>query len=393
MLKFLIAIFCLITLIVQSTNAATCSSASYVDNYDSLPSAPVFPTATLSADLTPAVTSDNPLTQNHWSEMARLSDFRPAAFTPTANPSQTNCPHLASGLVNWHDPSTWGGSIPKNGQDITIPAGKNVLIASCSIDPSFVFGTITIPAGASLVFGDAPINISAKGFNVQGSFLAGSPTCRLRNHIQVTLFGSRGAQPLPAEPPVKGIAVYGRADIHGVQYYPTWTRLAMTAEIGDSIIFVQDMVNWQPGQTIFITTTELKDARDFTHNEVRVITAVYKTTLGSKVAAIQLDSPLDYVHFGGSQYQAEVGLQSRNILIQGDPNNSEPTDVSNPVCKDSGSGSTYPCPNKYLTGFGGHVQVIGPGSIGRFSGIELFRMGQTNVLGRYPLHFLSLIHI
>jgi len=188
---------------------------------------------------------------------------------------------------------------------------------------------------------------------------------------------------------VKGIAVTGQIDIHGMQFFPTWSRLAMTAEIGDKYVFLQDMVNWQPGQQIFITTTELKDARDWHRNEVRTIVKVWKTTIDATVAAIELDTPLTYKHYGGREYQAEVGLLSRNIVVQGDASNSNPTDTVNATCTDptGGTKSTYPCPNKYLTGFGGHIQVMTAGAKGRFSGLQLYRMGQTNVLGRYPLHW------
>ena len=31
--------------------------------------------------------------------------------------------------------------------------------------------------------------------------------------------------------------------------------------------------------------------------------------------------------------------------------------------------------------------MVGNSSQGRFSGVEMYRVGQTNVLGRYPLHF------
>ena len=38
-----------------------------------------------------------------------------------------------------------------------------------------------------------------------GSLQAGSVSCRLRNAISITLHGSRGGQPLPADPTVKGV--------------------------------------------------------------------------------------------------------------------------------------------------------------------------------------------
>jgi len=372
-----------------SSTFTICSSATYKDSYTSLPSAAVFPTSTLSAALTRTPSSDDPLTENHWSEVAKYGNYRPPAFTPVANPTQTNCPHLWTNTSNWHNPAIWsGGAIPTNGSNINIPANTAVLVASCSIDPSFVFGNITIPVGSALILGDASIAISASGFTVAGAFLVGSPTCRLRNSLSITLYGSRDAQPLPAPSVVKGIAVTGQIDIHGMQYFPTWSRLAMTARVNDTVIFIQDVVNWQAGQSIFITTTEIKDSRDWHRNEVRNIVSVQLTTLGTSVAAITVDEPLSYLHYGGSEYQAEVGLLTRNILVQGDAFNSEATDNQNASCTDStGAGSTYPCTDQFLTGFGGHVQVMTVGAIGRFSGVELYRMGQTNQLGRYPLHF------
>jgi cell migration-inducing and hyaluronan-binding protein len=40
-----------------------------------------------------------------------------------------------------------------------------------------------------------------------------------------------------------------------------------------------------------------------------------------------------------------------------------------------------------LTGYGGHVLVDGEAATARVAGVEFYRMGQTNVMGRYPLHF------
>lgn len=49
--------------------------------------------------------------------------------------------------------------MPANGAAVTIPANTAVLVSSCSINPAFVFGVITIPASSKLIFGDAEINI------------------------------------------------------------------------------------------------------------------------------------------------------------------------------------------------------------------------------------------
>ena len=48
--------------------------------------------------------------------------------------------------------------------------------------------------------------------------------------------------------------------------------------------------------------------------------------------------------------------------------------------------SGVPCNDTLLTGYGGHVMAEGTGATLRVSGVELVRMGQTNVIGRYPMH-------
>lgn len=131
----------------------------------------------------------------------------------------------------------------------------------------------------------------------------------------------------------------------------------MTATPRSSWIFIQDIVNWQPGQTIVITTTELKDSRDWHRNEERVIAEVRITSLGKNVSAIRVTEPRSYLHYGGREYQPEVALLSRNIVIQGDPINSEPTDKLNVSCTTRDSLSAFPCEKSFLTGFGAHIMI------------------------------------
>jgi hypothetical protein len=365
-------------LFCSRVHAFPCANPSTVDSFSGLPQSPIFPTAYLPNAATGGFITD------HWSEKAIME--RPPKISPLANPSLTNCPHLQSGLSNWHDPNTWGGIVPTGNKDVNVPVGKHVLISSCSIDPNNVFGIINVPAGSSLIFADAQISIKAKGFKVNGKFLIGSPTCRLRNKITITLSAPRQDN-APRE--YKGIYVEGgQIDVHGVRYTPTWSRLAKTANPGDSVIYIQDVVNWQPGQTIVVTTTEKKDARDWHRNEEKIIQNVYLVNGFTSISAIQLTTPLQYKHYGGSEYQAEVGLLSRNIVIQGDASNSEPTDTNPSVCYDkSNPGSSYPCPNSYLTGYGAHVLVAMNTAIARFEGVEFYRVGQTNQLAKYPVHF------
>ena len=384
------------TTMTTTTHAANfpCASSSYSDASATPPDSPTRTTTLAPAASVFVPSADDPLTQNHWSEVVNLAAYRPALpALDTPQPTRTGCPHLTTpALKNWHDPATWGGSLPAAGTSFSLPANTNVLLSSCSVDPAVVYGNITIPTGSQLIFADADIAIRATGFIVRGALRAGSATCRLASKITITLHGSRAQFPvLPANEWIKGIFVTsgGTLDLHGVQYSPTWTRLARTASVGDSVIYIQDVPNWQPGQQILISTTELKDSRDFTRNEVRTISSVSKTTLGSSVAAVVLTTPLSFRHYGGREYQAEVALLSRNIVVQGDETNAEPVEPPNKVNCTSADGSLYPCNDnpRLLQGFGAHIMVTGSSSSGRFSGLQVFRGGQTNVLARYPIHF------
>jgi hypothetical protein len=222
----------------------------------------------------------------------------------------------------------------------------------------------------------------------------------------------------------------------------------------DGHLLLQDCVTWPVDGQVVITTTEFKDSREHNFNEVRSIASVECVTIFAQdFGKITLQEPLAHRHYAGvREYQAEVGLLTRSIRIQGDAS-SEPADVPSVgercthigrVGETNGDGTIkkelftiIPCTeNHYLTGYGGLlpslcvflwavvcgsvcvcccqyvcVSVLSassralilptsttpPPALGhtliktnataRISSIEFFRMGQTNTLGRYPLHF------
>lgn len=73
-----------------------------------------------------------------------------------------------------------------------------------------------------------------------------------------------------------------------------------------------------------------------------------------------LTEALRWPHYGGSEYQAEVGLLSRSITL------------SSPAASEEKQR-------------GGHVHV--DGGQARLRGVLAFRLGQRNTLGTYPFHF------
>ena len=315
---------------------------------------------------------------------------------------RTKCPHEEPDLIDWHDASIWSsGSIPVAGDDVVLPTGANVLINRSVIG---TLGLVTIPETSSLVIGEAAeetIEIDAMGFDVKGSLIAGSESCRIERPVVITLHGDRPddfddfGRSSTATPTYKGIAVDGGLlDLHGKRFYRTWSRIARTVLVGDNTIHLQDEVNWEAGQQIVLVTSAMKDARDFHQNEVHTISSVMDLATGEG-SIITIQGQAEYNHLASLNYQVEVGLLSRSIIIQGAADDSEPNDPddgSYTMTSDAdGRRSVYgttgmPNPNKELTGFGGHVMVMNEG-LGYVEGVEFYRMGQTNVLGRYPMHF------
>lgn len=180
----------------------------------------------------------------------------------------------------------------------------------------------------------------------------GSETCRLFSKISITFYGTR--QQIPTQG--KGIVVSetGTLDLHGKQYNPTWTRLAASVFPGDTRIYLQHAVNWEAGQKIMLTTAGIFDLY-YDMNEVLTIRSV-----NQKV--VDLVTPARRYHHAGAEYQNEVALLSRRILLQG--------------AEDSVAGA-----------FGGHVMIMGEG---RVRGVETFRMGQNNTIARYPVSYATL---
>jgi len=329
----------------------------------------------------------------------------PDPTEPNDEEERSNCPHESTDLLDWDSSSTWeNGGLPGSGENVILPFNSRIIIRR-SVD--VILGVITIPPSSELIFdenGDG-ITLDVRGIMVLGKLTIGSDTCRIEAPVTITLHGSRPNDAVTnvREPTYKGIDVTdgGVLSLHGKRFFRTWTRLAATAEPGDTIIMLQNKVNWLPGQEIVLVTTAMKDSREWHRNEVAIVQSVIQnpTVPSGEVigSAVILESPISYQHVANSGYQGEVGLLTRQIVIQGDESTSEPTDPDPLNCKynsQTSPGTTRyiygdrhrPCPNTELTGFGGHV-IVRNGSKGYVEGVELYRMGQTNVLGRYPMHF------
>jgi cell migration-inducing and hyaluronan-binding protein len=191
-----------------------------------------------------------------------------------------------------------------------------------------------------------------------GRFSAGTDSSPFRHHLNITLLGERGES---TEMPTFGTKVLavdgGTLELHG-QTASSWLRLGTTAHAGSNqLILEEPPADWDPGARILVASTDF----DPHQAEERTIAKVNGTS-------VLLTEPLSFTHYGEIQYfggkaldeRAEVGLLTKNILIQGDATSD-------------------------ATEFG--CQVMARAGELRLSNVEVKNCGQRSSLARYPVHF------
>jgi hypothetical protein len=145
----------------------------------------------------------------------------------------------------------------------------------------------------------------------------------------------------------------GTLNLHGNRTN-SWTKLSKTAEAGSNSIQVLNATGWRAGDMIVLASTDF----DPHQAERRTIASINGNT-------ITLDKKLDYMHFGKITFdvdeRGEVGMLSRNIVIQASPDADQ-------------------------TLFGGHIMAMNASKM-FVEGVELNRMGQNMHLARYPIHW------
>jgi cell migration-inducing and hyaluronan-binding protein len=255
-----------------------------------------------------------------------------------------------AGLPQWSDAATWApASIPAAGQDVVIPAGDTVVL---NVSPP-ALAQLRIE-GTLLVSDTADVELQAQEILVSGQFSVGTEAELHQRRVTITLSSGRGAPGVGTK--VLAVLPGGTLDLHGERRLG-WTRLANTAEAGASSLQLERAHDWRAGDRIVIASTDF----DPNHAEERVVT-------GGSGTQLMLDAPLTHRHWGLMQQvagksvdeRAEVGLLTRNVVIRGD--------------------------EESVGGFGGHVISLA-GATMRVEGVELYRMGQAGIVGRYPLHW------
>ncbi len=254
--------------------------------------------------------------------------------------------------MRWSDPSAWADhTVPAAGADVTIPEGRTVLL---DVSPPPL---ASISVNGALVFDEADLDVTAGWITVQGTFRVGTASQPFQHRATITLTGSPDAPSGIGMGNNRVLGVLGGTlDLHG-QPRTGWTRLAATAPAGATQLVLESAPDWRAGDKLVVAST------DFDPNRAEVVTVT-----GRSGPMVMLAQPLAFAHYGELQTiaghtvdeRAEVGLLTRNILIQGDSASS-------------------------AGGYGGHI--MGMGGTLRVEGVELHFMGQKGLMARYPMHW------
>ncbi len=255
----------------------------------------------------------------------------------------------------WSDAATWPDKkVPGKDAAVTIEKDMNVVL---DVSP-MPLRSLTI--NGKLSFADnKDLELTTEWIMVHGELEIGTEAKPHTRKATITLTDNVKDEDMSGiggtnDRSDRGIMMMGGTlNLHGNRTN-SWTKLSRTAEAGSNSIEVLNAAQWRVGDMIVLASTDF----DPHQAERRTIAAI-------RGNAITLDKKLDYMHYGkitfGVDERGEVGMLSRNILIQASPDADQ-------------------------TLFGGHIMAM-VGSKMFVEGVELNRMGQNMHLARYPIHW------
>eukprot|EP00051_Salpingoeca_urceolata_P019992 m.295984 g.295984 ORF g.295984 m.295984 type:complete len:3942 (+) comp19518_c0_seq1:299-12124(+) len=279
-------------------------------------------------------------------------------------------------LDSWSRPNTWAGDeLPIAGDSVVVPKGQTVLL---DVSPPCLF---LVLVQGRLVFDRKDIDFCAHYILVQGGTLeVGTEEEPFLQRAVITLRGDKyddveiphiGSKVLAVQDATfthhdhgaghhVAEADRGTLDVHGRPRMRVWTKVAQTAEAGDTELVVSEPVDYETGDQLVLTSSSISM---YETEEVEVVAR------SADNLTLTLSAPLKYRH-ESSFYEhdgevvdmrIEVGLLSRNVVIQGDEASKEQN-------------------------FGVHT-IAAHGGTYRIENTEVRNCGQMGNLGRYCVHY------
>jgi G8 domain/Secretion system C-terminal sorting domain len=315
-----------------------------------------------------------------WLSYGNQSSYTPPSDSPE---SITLCSGLNQGQViiqpiksgSWADDSTWpNGTKPTANDDVVVPNNITLtMVGICRAKTILVNGILNAIKGQEQ---NASIDLQTQSIMVENNGLLEIGTEAVpyiaTGKCNITFLGDNSNKTNVNH---KALMVMGggKLELHG-KARRSWTNIAVTANAGTTQITLKEAVNWEVGDKIALTSTELATGAAKAWNNVDEAEIIL---LSQNKKTLTLKSPLKFKHIGGSKMYTrtkdgkkwnvdifgEVGLLSHYIKIQG-----EMGQVNE------------------AAGFGGHTMLM-KGSISHVEHVEFYKMGQKGIVGRYPFHW------
>jgi hypothetical protein len=289
----------------------------------------------------------------------------------------------------WSDRATWGGTKPISGAAVLIPAGKQILLD----ENTPALGALTIE-GELFFKAEATVELSADVIYVQrnAALRAGSAAEPFTGLATITLRSTDIAASAAAMG-TRGILVSsgGKLELFGKSTNVPWTKLNAHANAGTTNLTLEKAVDWKAGDQIVIAPTEWYGAVWVTQAVQDASTATQKLGITSVNGnSIRTDVGVNAFRWGLMQYPTDNGMSlTRGTFSKPNPNVPDSLDERAEVGNLTRN-IMVQAPDDAAwknSGFGAHIMVMDRSSSLQMDGVELRRMGQQGIVGRYPIHW------
>ena len=229
----------------------------------------------------------------------------------------------------WSNPNDWPtGSIPALGEDVVINSTwrMHLDISPPNLGNVYVYGELTFDDDIDLNF--TANNILIQGLNAH--LIIGTPESRFTHKAVITLNGNRFSEEIILSRSMnlgsKALGIFGNASLYGILHGHSWLRLLETVVEGSTEIQLDEIpLDWKAGDVIVIAPTgyDADNTETATIDSISGHTITLVSPLNNKHVVQPLLSSEAIIHQNNVDWKnpgvlaPEVGLLSRNIIIQG----------------------------------------------------------------------------
>lgn len=287
----------------------------------------------------------------------------------------------ATAAMLWSEASTWGGTKPVQGEEVTIPEGAVIMLDE---NPPALGGLLI---EGTLVFDRKNLELSSEWIMVSGTLMVGTKAQPFEDSAIITLNDTDAEADLMGMG-TRGIMVMGgRLELHGAVPEITKTKINENLEQGATSVPLVDNVDWEPDDMIIITPTDYFQAGGgWSFTQKVAISDV------PNASELTISDGLNAFRWGVLQYPTTNGMSLSQENLVTPPSDEGET----PLVLDERAGVALLTRNIIIEapddalwndlGFGAHTMIM-PGSEAHVEGVWFRRVGQRGRIRRYPFHW------